>query len=352
MDRCFQNEASDNFISGTQFSQGLMFRMCKGVTARNNILINNGEVKYFERNRITGIIAWDSSDIIMERNFVTGSSSDGLGVAVSNEEKAFNKNFASYNAKISYNVSVVNGEQGIWIEGLTNGEIDHNYIVGNTNIDPRSGSSGIMLELENLNIKIHDNFIKSNEIAGISLHSSTNNEIYRNFISSNKGPGISIENQPSNYFNDTPSDNNYIHNNVITKNAYGVIVQNGTNNRFVNNTLSADYGDPFIIYKGVKSTLIANNIVNGSVNQQIYDQGASTVIVNNLLYGTANKSTAWSILSKSLVVDPQFINPKIEDFRLKSKSPARLKANMKYSSCAALPKSTTQKDLGAYCLPW
>jgi parallel beta-helix repeat protein len=350
--RCFQNTVADNFISKSHFAQGLMFRGCSHLVATNNVLSANGKQEYFERNRITGIIAWDSSEITFSHNLVTGSSSDGIGVAVSNERKQKDRTFSSYNAEIYRNVVRSNGEQGVWIEGLTNGDIRQNYIANNTNPDPKLGSSGIMLELENFKVRIHKNLILNNEIAGVGLISSSENEIFENIIESNQGPGVEIRFQESDFFMKTQPDNNYIHNNIIARNAYGAIVHRGSANRFLNNTFAANLGDSVTLQNGAIGTVVVNNIISGDFNQHVYNLGVNSRISNNLLFGDATQRTKSEIIKDSLIGNPGFVNSRLGDFRLKAGSSGKSAARMKFSPCSRVPTSNLNRDLGAFCLRW
>ena len=91
-----------------------------------------------------------------------------------------------------YNNTVLrNNEQGIWIVKAKNGEIHNNVVRENRHRkDEAGGSSGIRFEGGISNFKVFDNEVGYNDMFGIELIFSSDNEIYRNEIHHNGDGGI------------------------------------------------------------------------------------------------------------------------------------------------------------------
>ena len=147
----------DNIVVGSRADDGLLVRGAKGVYVANNVLRNNGDVAVFDRHRISGIEVWDSDEIRIHDNFSTGSSSDGIAVASSNEVMAAEPGSACHDVEVFRNSSIRNGEQGIWLSVIHGGSAHDNYTYHNWNVAPELGSSGIRLESDVSNFSVYNN---------------------------------------------------------------------------------------------------------------------------------------------------------------------------------------------------
>ena len=163
-------------VKNSGLAHGIHIRNTDGIQVYNNVLRDNGDPDFFERHRITGIICWDSHNIQIHDNFVTGSSSDGFGVAAEDMLiSGRDPEFVSHNFEIYRNTSRRNGEMGIWVTVACNGDIHDNYIDNNT-------LSGVNFQHKVFSSRIHHNFMKDDSLSGIMINQSFNNLIYENEI--------------------------------------------------------------------------------------------------------------------------------------------------------------------------
>ena len=146
---------------------------------------NKGLIEAFERGedfgdgRSQGIFTEGSNHVRISGNTVINSSSDGI--AVTNGELDFVEDI-----EISNNTVLKNGEQGIWIVSARNGQIYNNVVSENRHrVGETGGSNGIMFEGKVFNFRVFDNDIGYNDVFGILLISSSDNEIYNNDIHHN-----------------------------------------------------------------------------------------------------------------------------------------------------------------------
>jgi hypothetical protein len=225
-------EVFNNIIHGSHRSHFLWVKDARNVLIYGNDIRNNGLSEFFDNEtlerifagedlgcmdgRSQGIVVHSCDNVKIYRNFVLNSNSDGIGVADAPGDP-YNSVNPSRNVEIYDNEIVENGEMGIWLAGAHNVSIFRNKIYqSKARINEVGGSSGIMLEINSVDIKIFDNKIYFNDRYGINITAGTNVNIYNNDISYNGNGGIELrylDYVAKEGMNDIKISNNYIHNN-------------------------------------------------------------------------------------------------------------------------------------------
>lgn len=99
----------------------------------------------------------------------------------------------STNVEIYENEIVENGEMGIWLVGAHDVKIYKNNIYQSKHrVDEISGSSGIMLETNSVDVEIFENKIYYNDRCGINIAAGLNVDIHDNEISYNGNGGVGL----------------------------------------------------------------------------------------------------------------------------------------------------------------
>ncbi len=150
---------------------------------------------------------------------------------------------AGWNNNITNN-TLKDNTYGLSCGGL-NDDIINNTIKNNT----------VGLSCGGLNNDIFYNTISDNTEDGLVLYGSIGNRIEHNTISNNVDDGIDI---------DAGSDNNWIANNTITLNYYGILATDADNNVIYNNTCIDNTNTSIGFYSGSTNNKILNNNCTGS----------------------------------------------------------------------------------------
>ncbi|MCX6083178.1 MAG: right-handed parallel beta-helix repeat-containing protein [Chloroflexi bacterium] len=320
----------DNVVTGNRMNNGIHVDGADGVDIGNNHVKDNGDIQFFEHHRIIGIIVWDSTNIKIHDNISNGSTSDGFGIAVSTEFRKTHKGFFCRGIEIYNNTSVENGEQGIWLSTVRDGSVHDNYLARNRNPREDLGSSGIMMEGQVTGLKVFNNNILDNEVTGIGIESSWNNEIYQNRVTSpNSGWGaiwINQTRQP--YFEFHTANDNLIRNNILFNSSVGIGIEAGQNNTITNNTIYKNGphytgAGGILIMPEAAGTVIKNNIIVWNDGFGILDKsGQSQVAYNDFFQNTAN-ITGINLDVSNIFDDPHFVDAESGNFRLLPNSPCR-----------------------------
>ena len=161
----YNNEVKDNGLSLFIDNDGMREAFARG--------------EDFADGRVQGIVTIESSNVKIYNNTVINSSSDGIA-AVGGD------GYIAENIEIYDNVVLRNAEQGVWVLEAKNGKIYRNVISENTHrIDTTGGSSGLDFDGGVSDFKIFDNEISYNDMFGVAIANSGNNEFYDNEIHHN-----------------------------------------------------------------------------------------------------------------------------------------------------------------------
>lgn len=198
--------------------------------------MDNGDIRYFERQRILGFQISHTDSVRIHDNFVEGSTSDGIAVHgyykpwVGHEYKFVSKGVEIYN-----NTSRANEEQGIWLIGVRGAKVYNNYM-------ERNCATGISLQWNVSDTDLFNNIVIGNREfhgctfpqggAGIGVSNSYDNRIVNNTIVQG-GNGIDfgspdLADDPDGRY-PYPSTGNVLKNNIIAYNdGYGIDVHDRT----------------------------------------------------------------------------------------------------------------------------
>ncbi|MBM3212153.1 hypothetical protein FJZ33_08035, partial [Candidatus Poribacteria bacterium] len=231
----------NNFVKNNHRSSFIYVKNADNVDVSKNhvedngldiFMDNKGLMEAFKRGedfpdgRSQGIAIDGCNHVKVTGNTVINSSSDGIGVFAGNLDYI-------QNIDISDNTVLRNGEQGIWIVKARDGKIHNNTVKENRHRKGETGgSSGIVLEGEVFDFEIFNNNIGYNDVFGISLTASSNNNIYDNRIYHN-GDGAFGWNEifywRDDYFKkDIVNGTTIIRNNNIHHNRRAVFVVNAS----------------------------------------------------------------------------------------------------------------------------
>ena len=229
----------------------------------NCISLNNG----------IGIWLYDSSENILEDNYITGEHTIPFSAGIKLQYSHLNS--ISSNSIIDHQYGF-----GVVLNNSNKNNVTRNYISNNYH--------GIWLNASNTNNLTDNNvsltrniFATTSENAilgsfGIRLFSSNNTKISGNIVSSIP-KGIQIV---------ATSNFNCIENNTITNSTYGLeLAHNSTSNLFDKNKLSnSNYG--LMIQYASNNTLSANNITNNQVGANFEYSDYNLVYHNNFINNT------------------------------------------------------------------
>jgi parallel beta-helix repeat protein len=141
--------------------------------------------------RSQGIVIYSCNNVSIHGNFVSNSSSDGIGVMADPNSNPSNPTNPSTDVRIFDNEVAENGEQGIWVAGGHDVAIYRNKVYQSKHRKGETGgSSGIMLETNAYDIDIYENEAYYNDMFGILLSAGTNINIHNNTVYMNGDGGI------------------------------------------------------------------------------------------------------------------------------------------------------------------
>jgi hypothetical protein len=186
-------------------------------------------------------------------------------------------------------------------------------------------------------------------------------EVVNNLISNNEGHGIALnQGSGSDASRYAANQRILIRNNLIIDNGLdgkdGIFVNGDKPHTFTihNNTIVNNVGNGIFIKKGVGSGDIRNNIVadNGRIGLKNYSGTATSTDYNNLFSNGAlgnknydNGGTGVGSGAHTISADPLFVNPTVDDFRLRTGSPC---INAGDPNSRFTDVDGTRNDMGAY----
>lgn len=225
-----------NVIRSSEVNVGVTVSCNHHLEVAHNVLVDNGDIRYFERQRILGFQIGHTDSARIHDNFVIGSTSDGI--AVNGYYKPWvghEVEFVSEGVEIYNNTSRGNEEQGIWLIGVRGAKVYNNYI-------ERNCATGIFLQWNVSDTDIFNNIVIGNQEfhgctfpqggAGIGVSNSYDNRIVNNTIVQG-GNGIDfgspdLADDPDGRY-PYPSTGNVLKNNIIAYNdGYGIDVHDRT----------------------------------------------------------------------------------------------------------------------------
>jgi len=341
-----------NVVVNNRLDNAILVRGGRSIEVGSNLSINNGDPAYFEKHRLQGVAVWDSQDVNIHDNFTYGSSSDGIALATSREMQAVNTDFYCSHYSITRNVSINNGEQGIWLSGTRDGLVTNNVI------DQITKGAGIMVEGDNHQVTIADNRIYDSGVSGIWLESSWNINISRNLISSTyyDASGIWVGYIPHDYYRHHANEDILISQNVITDNRIGIELHAANRIIIANNTVVRNgqgLGNPAGIWvmAEMTDTVIANNVFGWNDGWGITNDSRTTIITKNISY--ANNGAIRSVVPDegTITTDPLFISWKTDYFMPTTGSPCIHGGNKEYDFRTEPRPEDDPVDIGAYEYP-
>ncbi len=341
----------DNLVKGSRLDYGIHVTTGVNIELDNNLVLDNGDKTYFDRHRISGIIAWNSTHVSIHDNYSAGSSSDGIGIATSIEYRKANPEFSSSDISVYRNTSKDNSEQGIWLNIVKNGNIHDNYITGNHNEAEALGSSGIMMEGEVDHMDIYQNILVDNEVSEININSSSDNTIHDNYIRSTTAgwAGIWINQFKQDYFREEIPAHNIIRSNIFEHCSLGIALSAGAGTTIANNIFYANGGGHnnaggILILPGVTGTLITRNILAGQHGTAVMDQSGTSIISFNDFFQNTSDMAGVQSADSNFYLDPLFVDIKSGNFSLQNSSPLIYQGS-------TLPSICTEKsrEIGPFC---
>lgn len=219
---------SENTVTGSHRSAFIKVSNANSATVADNLVYDNGlsifmdndgleeafsSGKDYPDGRTQGVLVEGTSNVVIRGNTIVNSCSDGIGVT--NGEQDYVENIEIYDNEI-----VRNSEQGIWIVCARDGEIRNNIVCENrAREDLTGGSSGIYLDGDVMDFRVHGNDISYNDMFGITIYASYGIELFGNDIHHNGDGGICWADTPyreKGYGSTTSLTCNTIHNNRVT----------------------------------------------------------------------------------------------------------------------------------------
>ena len=293
----FNNSIIENNVSYNLFN-GIELLHAENSLVRANE-VNNNNRKGIEISYSYNSIIWGNTANFNEWG-ITVSNSDGSIVKnnIANNNGHYGIDLDSEHIDVQGNTANDN-ENGIYLSWKANNDIHNNTVSENM--------IGIYLWNSNNN-KIYDNNASNNFFTGIKLYGfhskSNNNEITNNYVNGNGNDGIWLD---YNCHNNTISQNialtnpgsgislthgnsfNFITDNKLYENNYGIALGNSFNNTILRNNASSNTWFGIDLYQSKNNTVLENVILdNGNMGIELYEsdhnQVRETVSIGNF-YG-------------------------------------------------------------------
>ncbi|MBN1895374.1 right-handed parallel beta-helix repeat-containing protein [bacterium] len=328
---------SNNVVTGSRTDRAINVFQADSVLIENNYVFRNGDPELFEKHRAGGIWVWDASHILIQENITIQSSSDGIGIATTEEMLRLDAGFLCSHFVVSGNTVKQNYEMGVWLTGIREGKIFDNYI--DSNCGP--GSSGVNLEWNASRVQVFQNIILRNTVCGIHLNNAFDNEIDKNIILNHSGGHGAIwcrQVRSSGTF-EYPiidSKNNRISNNLIYNNSHAIKIDGNSDPDFklintviANNTIDGNGkycendGSGIILLNGADSVAIFNNIVtNNDGFGMIGKPDGIRMKYNNVWNNGCGDYSGLSGGVGDISADPMYLDRQNGNFHLNPRSPS------------------------------
>lgn len=291
----FNNSIIENNVSYNLFN-GIELLHAENSLVRANE-VNNNNRKGIELSNSYNSIIWGNKANFNEWG-ITVSNSDGSIVKnnIANNNGHYGIDLDSEYIDVQGNTANDN-ENGIYLSWKANNDIHNNTLSGNM--------IGIYLWNSNNN-NIYDNNASNNFFTGIKLYGfhskSDNNVITNNYVNGNGNDGIWLD---YNCHNNTISHNiawnnpgsgislthdnsfNFIKDNKLCENNYGIALGNSFNNTILRNNASSNTWFGIDLYQSENNTVLENIVLdNGNMGIELYEsnynQVSGTVSIGNV----------------------------------------------------------------------
>ncbi|MHA2369096.1 MAG: NosD domain-containing protein [Candidatus Hodarchaeales archaeon] len=293
------NDISFNGLSGINFA----YRSSHNHLVRNSLADNGKGIiffvsssNYLDRNTITNndeyaIQLIDSSYSIISQNQIETAGLDGI-YSFRSSVNLLTRNFISkisevgvYFDQSSSNSLIENHFTSIGIAGIKIRLSRGNVLVNNT---LELSSNGIHV-LESYQILIQDNLLTKNNY-GISIENSRYNTVSMNNITLNSEMGIIL--------ND--SDSNSVSENIITSNILAIYLERSLHNSLNNNTLTENTNGIYLFWSNT-NLISVNDIKIGESNGLLLNSSENNLIeLNKISTNILNGIHLWQSHSNGL----------------------------------------------------
>jgi hypothetical protein len=273
-----------------------------------------------------GIVADTSGDITIDHNFTYNTYSSGIS--------AWN----SHNVIIDRN-EVTGACTGIWQESLSISNTDtfevrynlvHDIVPGTT------GKEGITIKDSSMHGKVYGNEVYNLNKVGIYVDAEAGHlydvEVYQNIVHNIEAMGISLASEMGGLLENILVYNNISYDNLVGLWLSACCIETHPFNdiTIVNNTFAYNGRDGWGIGIGIENLQLQNVIIrNNIVSQNIYGQMTADssilpvlTVDHNLTDGSRDPEYEFYGVDDLVGVPPQFVNPLKGDFHLDSSSPA------------------------------
>lgn len=268
------NNSSNNMIGGTASGAG---NLLSGNGATGIHFINNAGVNQILGNRVGTNAAGDAA---------IPNAAHGIGVNNSSGTIIGGSQTGASNLVSGNNVNGI-----AIVNNSTNNQVFGNYVGTNasgTSALPNNGD-GIILTVGPSGNTIggsgtgEGNLVSGNQLAGVALHNSTNNQVLGNRIGTNADGTASIANKGDGVHFDNSSGNTMQGNLISGNNQQGVIFYNtSTNNQITGNHIGTNAAGNGAVANNFNGIALANspsnNIIKGN---QISGNGQSGILFTN-----------------------------------------------------------------------
>ena len=191
-----------------------------------------------------------------------------------------------------------------------------------------SGAMGCCNEFINLNLHDERADPPTMETVGL-LIGSAHNLVDRSEIHATWGDGIVLLSEDFSSAHNNIIRNNRIFDNGKSGSGEGLAITQGIGNLVYNNIVFGNSSGISVVDQ-TSGTKVYNNTVYGNSTFGVYigpanSDGSSVSIINNILYRNGTNfedSGTHAVLSHNLEIDPSFVDPTEDDFRLDAKSAA------------------------------
>jgi len=221
IDNCYLDSNGENGL----YLLGVNVSLYPGLSVANSYSWNGGDGIHLEAFNYA----------YMEANLLESSNNVGNGITLSAPDGQI----------WLVQVSCDNNENGIYVDGAIQGEIEY----GSTDYNSNAGIS----VHGGYNLYVHDSYASYNTVVGMEMYDCSNIDIENNLLEYN-GVGIYIDNTA-----DSTIVNNDIHYNFLD----GIDVVNGSDVTLINNVITFNFGWGIFSEPGVNIEWIADSSYNG-----------------------------------------------------------------------------------------
>jgi len=250
-----ESSSDYNSLIGNNISNN----QCAGINIDHsdfNTISENIVGNYGMFTQEAGINLLSSHYSIISKNEVVNNKDTGIGLSSGCD-----------NNIISGNTAINNSRHGIGLSGLCN----NNNISGN--LANNNTQNGIYLNDGCINNTILNNTINNNGIYGVFLEEfCDSNIISRNIINNNTDSGIRI---------DLNSENNIISENTLSENIWGIDLEASNNNEIYGNTAYKNMNGIYLNWDCYNNTISGNSVSNNNLMGIFLGDSNNNTILRN-----------------------------------------------------------------------